>query len=237
MWLPRLVLGTALAGLPVLAAAQQPPAQPAAQPAPLAVNWTGFSIGAGIGGEFGTATSTQSGDIGTSSFYASVYGGYDWQVPGSGWVIGLDLGVDPGQGAFGEKAVACPPSLCGPVPGATNYLNVKVNWFADVRPRIGYAFGPYLPFVTVGYGWGQARASATTTGFLPIGGQLTKVGLAYQATNSSLNGVVFGAGVEYRLGPHSAMDVTWLRAQTGVSNVPGGHFTGNSFRIGLNYLF
>src|SRR5712691_8565497 len=119
----RLSLGIAVAAAlgfvagPV-SAADLPKAPPVVMPT--LYNWSGVCIG--------------------------VEAGFNWQVPGSRWVFGIE---GDGQWAELEGALTCAaPALTSLTCGT------KIRDFETVRARIGYAFGPrgdFLAYVTGGW--------------------------------------------------------------------------------------
>ncbi len=189
--------------------------------------WSGFSIGAAGGIGFGNAHSDLSGRIGTFSGVGSIYAGYDFQLP-NGLVLGLATGVSPFPGLFGTTSSPCPASLC---PGlqATNQFHTQVSWFADVRLRVGYAVGRFLPYLTAGFGFGEGKSSVTTS--------ILGVPVSEQSVNSNLRGAVFGGGLQYALTHHLSADATYLRVQASANRVPSGGVGSNALRVGLDYRF
>jgi outer membrane immunogenic protein len=103
-----------------------------AAPAIEMYNWTGFYIGANLGGSFGHE---DIGPVGLSTDMNGVVGGgqigYNWQGPNSPWVFGVEF---DGQGT----------SQKGSVVGVGGTLNEELPWFVTGRGRIGYAFTPMM---------------------------------------------------------------------------------------------
>src|SRR5262249_24936803 len=44
-----------------------------------------------------------------------------------------------------------------PMALTTAPFNTSLNYFATARGRLGYAFGPVMPYVTAGVAWGQSK--------------------------------------------------------------------------------
>lgn len=99
------------------------PAAAAAGP----VSWNGFYVGANTGYGWGT-----SGPYSPSGIQA----GYNWQFPGSGFVAGLEGGLDFTNISDGAYSV--------------NYLGL-------IRARLGFAFDRFMLFGTLGYAFGQGQ--------------------------------------------------------------------------------
>ncbi len=195
-----------------------------AQQAPI---WNGFSAGVGVGGAFGNARSDLSGSIPTSSAFGAIFAGYDYQFPNR-IVLGLSAGISPAPGLFGNLTRPCPVTLCGGLP-ATNDFKTEVDWFADIRPRLGYAIGRYLPYVTAGFGFGEGKSSVTTS--------FRGMTISEQIVHSNLRGAVFGAGVQYAATDHLTLGALYLRVEANANRVPGGAFSTNAFRLEAAYHF
>jgi outer membrane immunogenic protein len=192
-----------------------------------AADWSGFSVGGSGGIAFGNAHSDISGRIATFSGFGSIYAGYDVQLA-SRLVLGLATGISPAPGLFGNASRPCPPALCQGLPAVSEF-HTQVNWFADIRFRVGYAIGQFLPYMTAGFGFGEGSASATTSVFgIPV---------SERAVDSNLRGGVFGGGLQYALTDHLSVDALYLRAQASANRVPDAGIGANALRLGLDYRF
>jgi outer membrane immunogenic protein len=209
---------------PVVLAAMSPATALSQVPVPA---WGGFSIGAAGGIAFGNAHSNVSGPIATSSGFGSIYAEYNVQLP-NGLVLGLASGISPLPGLFGNTSRACPVALCNGLQ-AVNEFHTEVSWFADVRFRVGYAIGKFLPYITAGFGFGEGRSSLTTS--------VLGVPVSEQVVTSNLRGGVFGGGLQYALTDHLSVDATYLRVQASANRIPGGDIGSNALRVGLDYRF
>jgi outer membrane immunogenic protein len=154
-------------------------------PVPVASDWTGFYLGAGVGFRSANVSeqtrsavfdgfnamnpsncsfllcgTTQSLDH--TAFRFSPYFGYNWQI-GPQWLVGLE-----GDVGFGSKT----GTINGvPLPGAgaLSALNVhgdsfavKTNWDASARARVGYLVTPdLLVYATGGAAWQHVEATST----------------------------------------------------------------------------
>ena len=115
-----------------------------------AYNWTGFYIGAHVGGAwgdkdwsdpFGDFFSTPGGSLGSHNVSGAIAGGqigYNWQAPGSNWVFGIE-----GQGSWanlkGDHIFA-----------GDELFRTKVRWLATVAGRLGYAWDRVLLYAKGG---------------------------------------------------------------------------------------
>jgi outer membrane immunogenic protein len=119
-------------------------------------NWSGFYLGADVGGAWSSvdangfgASSSASGAIG------GVYGGYNWQLAPQ-WLIGIE-----GDSSWTD------------LNGTIGFG--KVNWLGSVRGRIGYTPTSTMLFYFTG---GAAWSTIDNAGFGPFAGSTdqTKAG-------------------------------------------------------------
>jgi outer membrane immunogenic protein len=180
----------ALAALPARAADMT--VSPRAIPAssgyiPAQFFWTGFYLGAGIGGDWGTATFVDPFSGATASpslkgFLVSGVSGINYQI---NWVV---IGVEAdftGTWAKGTAADAAVP----PNPG--NSLTVDVFWTGSFTGRVGWAFDRLLIYGKGGVGFAYDR---DTVGQSSSGG--SAIGSTYRTAWT------VGGGVEYALTEH-----------------------------------
>ena len=159
--------------------------------APLAVySWTGFYLGANIGGAWSKATitdavtganfsSSNSGFIGGGQF------GYNWQF--NNWILGVEGDIDGTSINKTSNAVAVP--LIG-----TLQASAGTDWIATLAGRFGYAFDHWMIYGKAGGAWVQNSATLSN---------LT-TGASVSATNTN-SGWVAGIGAEWAFsGPWSA---------------------------------
>jgi outer membrane immunogenic protein len=234
-------------------AADLPPAPyyPAKAPAYVATyNWTGFYLGANLGGAwardsigetfsggvangFNSGTNTISGVIGGGQI------GYNWQT--GNLLFGLEADVD-GSGQSGTLT----STLTAPVNGitGTDSISSGVNAFGTARARVGFAADRWLWYVTGGFAWQNVSFSETfTTGAGTFGAN---------SGSSTRAGYAVGGGLETALWGNWTGRVEYLYLDTGTwsttAAVPAAAptFTGvttsirtqnNVVRAGLNYRF
>jgi len=205
-----------------------PPMPPPQAPAiyiPVApvFSWTGFYLGANAGYAWSSGSGTF--NPGAKSFTASGNAfegggqlGYNYQVGGSGFVIGAEGDF---QGDFGSGGTV---TATGPGGGSAT---AKVPWFGTVRGRVGYAFDRLMIYGTGGAVFGD--------------GTLSGPGFSGSSTYWTWTA---GAGAEWAFaGPWSAK-LEYLYAgspssiplPTSATSVSGSANT-NLIRAGLNYHF
>jgi opacity protein-like surface antigen len=197
-----------------------PPPVVAAQPVvalvrPIVWNWTGFYFGANAG--LAVATSTFADPFGASVFGDGVRSpgfmgggqiGFNWQVPGWHWVLGIEADADV---ISADGTTTCFAASAMTV-NAT--CRVRPQSAATLTGRIGYAMGPgdelqnippvgFLPLrsATLLYGKaGVARANsqidmATNNALAGFAGP----DIASNSTNTTFWGWTAGVGIEQAL--------------------------------------
>jgi len=229
---------------------------PPVAPAPPPITWTGFYVGAQIGGaSFDPSCGTnQGGDefisppctfvegegSHSSLSSASVIGGgrigYDWQ-----WdkvVLGV-VGQFDWTHLDGTSRTILPSD--GPTGTSVGTANESIDWLASVRGRIGWAFDNVLFYGTGGVAWTRIKASASLVG--------TCCGnYATPEISTTKTGAVAGGGFEYRVTPNVSVvgEVLWYGfGQTSVSGVGDGITYTTTFRnqdivagtLGVNWRF
>ena len=156
-----------LIGIPAFAA-EMPLKAPPPPPAPVN-SWTGFYVGANIGGGWGNGSVAYSPNdpasavlfgfstpppvsFATSGGLGGLQFGYNYQFNQS-WLVGLEADFDRSQiNGFGTSG----GSLTGIPIQAT--VNQTVNWFGTVRPRLGFLpTDKFLLYVTGGLAYGETN--------------------------------------------------------------------------------
>jgi len=140
----------------------------APQPPPVLWSWTGAYIGGQIGGSSGTTnfndpfgTSIFGDHVRTPGFFDGGQIGYNWQVPGSPWVFGVEADI---SGMDSDGTVTC-------FAASTFTLNdtcrVRPQVQGTATARVGYAFGPAghtLAYVKGGLAWVNDRVDMAMNG-------------------------------------------------------------------------
>ena len=180
--------------------------------------WTGFYVGANLG--YGWANV---GTSGVSNDLTGVIGGgqlgYNWQTGP------LVFGIEGDFQGSGESR-----SDSATILGTTFAVDQKIPWFATLRGRIGYAWGPAMLYFTGGASWQNYKLSVSALG--------TTV-----SDDSTKTGWTLGGGGEWMFAPQWSAKVEYLYMDTGDTDVTlfGTTFTGraknNVIRAGVNYHF
>ncbi len=199
----------ALIGTPALGADMALKAAP--PPAPV-WSWTGFYLGANVGGAWANhSTFTMSDPLASfvfapfsfstnspSSAIGGVHGGYNYQV-GPSWLVGLEADFSwTGLKLTGNSPMTATAGG-GAVPNANAFDNTKVKDIGTVRGRLGVLATPaWLFYVTGGYayadigyqgGWACGPPGCTGAQFLSVA-----------SFSKWVSGWVAGAGTEYHIG-------------------------------------
>ena len=168
----RSVLGATAASAADLPTRKEAPAPAPAAYAPL-YSWTGFYVGANVGGVWGTgninATGVSPGDA-LSAYFPSTLGGgptgwlgggqigYNYQMGSA--VVGAETDFDwtslRRSGSFTSVATPLGPTL-------TSYGSSRLDWLGTLRARAGFAAtadNRLLLYLTGGLAYGGGRTSA-----------------------------------------------------------------------------
>ncbi|MDI4663365.1 porin family protein [Xanthobacter autotrophicus] len=188
------------------------PALPAALPAPV-FSWTGFYIGGNAGYGWGSGQDDPGvAGIDPKGWFGGGQVGYNYQF-GNNIVAGVEADIQGGDISAGTS---------GPL--GTLGLSSTLDLFGTVRGRLGYAFGPVLPYVTGGFAWGN--------------NSIDYLGASQSQTHT---GWTAGAGIEYALTDHWTAKTEYLYTDLGSKSydtigVSAG-VTSQTARIGINYKF
>jgi outer membrane immunogenic protein len=246
-----LLAGVAVAAVaaPAFAADLPPAPYPMKAPAYVAVyNWTGFYLGANLGGAWARETNTDTffnaagAQVGINSSSATISGvigggqvGYNWQS--GNLLLGLEADID-GSGQRGTNTFVLLNGL------GTDSVANTVRAFGTARARVGFAADRWLWYVTGGFAWQDISFNDS---FTTPGGALTGI----SSGSTTRGGYSVGGGVETALWGNWTGRVEYLYLDTGTwtttTAVPlGPGFTtvtnsvrtqNNVVRAGLNFRF
>jgi outer membrane immunogenic protein len=212
-------------------------------------NWTGFYLGANIGGSWGkqntglssatTGATVVPGSVSPDGVIGGGQIGYNWQA--DHWVFGIEADFQgSGQrdpGAFTSAAAVTCGTNCFLAPGDNLPYTDKLDWFGTVRGRVGWAADRWLPYLTGGLAYGHGSISGSgTIGAAPV---------SFSASQDYV-GWTIGAGLEWAFADHWSAKVEYLyidfgngptAAVTPGFNVTTGRMTDNIGRFGVNYKF
>src|SRR5271154_231757 len=172
----------------------------APMPVPM-YNWTGFYIGANVGGGYDTLKSTElppgsvSFPAGTgfasnnlSGVLGGVQGGYNWQPANNNFVFGV-------EGEYSWADLTGTETTISPINGFNSTVSAKLKDLALATGRLGFAANNWLLYVKGGGAWAESSSFGTGT---------TRGGAFFDNTSTSTNrtGGVIGAGVEWGFAPN-----------------------------------
>jgi outer membrane immunogenic protein len=209
---------------------------------PAIYDWSGFYLGANVGGGMAIANSQFSaGDAtfatvndGLSGALAGGQVGYNYQI--GPMLLGVETDIQWST-IRGTISMTCPSTICTPATNAS--VEQKVTMFGTVRGRLGYAVDGWLAYVTGGYAYGRAATNATATG-----GGVT----ATFNRSEMRGGWTLGGGAELVLTQHWSAKLEYLYIDMGTNSNVGmlaglpainDHTRLNMSvaRVGLNYGF
>ena len=180
-------------------------------------SWTGFYVGAALGGKWANTTWTTAS---TSDFPGTIvdassprnfnpssariggYAGYNWQ--NQAWLLGIEFDV-----AYADKTVSsvgipgctilCFPGAPGP---GVDTSSVKMGWDASARARVGYLVTPgLLLYGTGGIAWQNIQTSGVCQHGATDPACTVAAGSPFdtQSNSKTLTGWTIGGGVEAKM--------------------------------------
>jgi outer membrane immunogenic protein len=214
----------------------------AVAPAPVACNWTGFYVGASGGYTFGSIDPRLSlsgffdtiekpeGDdlerLGSQNLNANGANaggllGYNYQW--KNWMFG-------GEGAGSYLWLRNSRDDLSSVRDLfTISSSVKTHYLFTVGPRIGYALGCWMPYVTGGVAVGDMKFSQNI--HVPVGQQGHGFALGNDDTETKA-GWMIGGGLEYAISHHWRLRGQYQYVDLGSVNF---HTVGSGFALAGNY--
>jgi outer membrane immunogenic protein len=191
-----------------------PPMMPVMAPV---YSWTGPYIGINGGGGWGRSFWDTAGPFNISGGLVGGTAGYNYQIGPA--VLGIEGDID-WTDIHGTTVSAGCPAGC----------TTSNSWLSTVRGRLGYAFGPVLPYVTGGGAFGNITAS--TPGFI--------------GASSTNAGWTAGGGLEFAITRNWSLKAEYLFVDLGhfncglacgPANPDNVAFHSNIVRGGVNFRF
>ena len=200
-------------------------------------NWTGFYLGAHVGGVWARSTVTDLNGYaalagaGTETRVRreSIFGGgqigYNWQA--GNWVFGIE--ADGGYMGLNRSVL-----LTGTASGTQ--IGLRDVAYGDITGRLGYAWGP-----TMIYGKGGYAVMEDPSRFSTVTGVFTG-----RSDRSAVSGYTVGGGVEYKFSPNWSAKVEYLHFDFGRDpsfSINGGTFNFrqdlrlDTVKVGVNYMW
>jgi outer membrane immunogenic protein len=253
-------LAAGIGGLGAASAADLPLKAPPAPVAAAIYNWSGFYIGANVGGIGSTGNAVHqcitpggvlngtgcdiipNSNLNGIGVLGGVQAGYNWQT--GKWVFGLE-GDAQGTSLKSSTSLFNPgfPLIGGGADAAATFTtSERLNWLATARGRIGVTSGAALFYVTGGGAFGGVSTATNLFG-APNGYPST--------TGSTRAGWTSGGGAEWGFAPKWSAKLEGLYYDLGHvtslgTSVPlitafseGARYSINGWiaRVGVNYHF
>jgi outer membrane immunogenic protein len=182
-----------------------------------AYNWSGFYIGA-MGG-YGWDSGDSSGGFGGGTI------GYNWQLPGSQFVFGIE--VDAAGGSIKDSLTE---DIGG---GVLATEEIKINSFGSVTGRAGFAWDAALIYAKGGFAWANRKDSIS----------VPAIGVTISDSQFH-TGYTIGGGLEYLFTPSWSAKAeymyTSLSGETynlGGFPLDSGTIDFHTIKVGVNYHF
>lgn len=166
--------------------------------------WTGFYIGAHVGGAWADLQTTDR--FGAWSPYD--HAGYRWTDSASGVIGGGQVGYNwQANQVFNGFVFGVEADFGGVGLSVTHHpfnntlLTERADdsFYADVTGRLGYAFGPALFYIKGGWAYWDGDFTLHDAGYVG----------SYSASTTGLSGWTFGGGVEYKFAPNWSAKVEY----------------------------
>ena len=197
--------GAMVAVAPAAAADMTAPAFKAA-PAEAAFNWSGFYVGATLGGGMASLPVTDKDNftlfnggplvdgqtLKSGGAVGGVHAGYNWQFAPS-ILVGLE--GDFNWASFRSSDTTC-QGFCSDPAQDQLVTSSKLDKFGTLRARFGLTSDRALVYLTAGPAWGHVNASVAVN--CPLCGS-SGMPLALASDSSFHVGLAVGGGVEYAL--------------------------------------
>jgi len=199
---------------------------------PSLADWSGFYIGAGVGAA--ASHSQVSTDIASGNYFNAVdQRQFAGVLPGSMSQWSALGSLEGGYGrTFGNVYVGIEASVSGPLSDDERSVSavyvsaaparftvaqaVKAHWMATLRPRLGWASGDWLAYVTGGVAVTRLKLSTTFSDDFVAGGFTGAFGQS--SSENTKVGWALGFGSEYALNRFWSFKVQYLYANFGEIN-------------------
>jgi outer membrane immunogenic protein len=219
----RLLLAGVALSVTTAASAADLPARPYAKAAPAVVspayNWSGFYIGAMGGFGWGSDDSGGSGGFGGGTV------GYNWQLPGTQFVFGVEVDA---AGASIKDSIT--EDIGG---GILLTTDSKISSFGSVAGRAGFAMDAALLYAKGGYAWANNKSTISAPA----------VGVSFSDSQTH-TGYTIGGGVEYMFTPNWSAKGEYMFTSLGGETynfggdlLPSGNIDFHTIKVGVNYRF
>ena len=203
-------------------------------------DWTGFHAGVNIGHSSGGVDETPDYGLAHQSTSGNVFGaqlGYDYQFPGTKFVLGLETDLQKSSVSGDRFTNLC--TYCTGGYSDTSTTKTQMDWFGTTRIRAGYAIGNFLPYVTGGVAYGRTKVTNSETYTSPYYGSSSW----HDESTQGAVGYAVGAGLDYAVSRNVSVRAEYLHMNLGISKMETSYSiretssSNNEVRLGLNYKF
>ena len=195
--------------------------------------WTGFYLGANLGGGIGSSQTTFSvpgvvavsaPNLSMSGVLGGVQGGFNWQT--GPFVLGVETDFQ-GTSLSSSLQTPCVVNVCT----VSAQHKHSVSWFGTVRGRVGYAFDRTLVYATGGYAYANVKTDSRATDGLVM---------ARVDRSQIVGGWTAGGGAEVMFTPNWSVKAEYLYVSLdetrGTLGPVGGFAVNHRSRIDMNVL-
>ena len=216
------------------------PLAPLYDPPLVVKSWTGFHAGAnfGLGGNGVHIRYLEAGEgtrnLNSFGFLGGVEAGYDRQFENN-MVLGGVIDLQATSISAYRKKIEPPPDPAEVGPVGTNGLKYRIKTLSNIRMRLGYGMGPFLPYVTAGFAGGLLDFNQYDPS--------DKVSQSQKKTQFQ-TGFTAGAGFEYALVNNWSFKADYLYYNLGMFrgvevdlDAFSTKISFSTIRAGLNYRF
>jgi outer membrane immunogenic protein len=202
-------------------------------------SWTGFYIGAHLGGKWGDydlrgddgafdEAGSETISLEPEAFIGGFQLGYNIQT--NGIVIGIE-----GDVSFGDASESFTV-----IPSPDNFARAELGTTGTLTARLGFANGSLLTYIKGGAAWSKLSARGGDL----IDGTPNPDATDTTTVSKTLTGWTIGGGLEYAMTPNWSLKGEYLFMDFGSvssTNDDGDSFDHevevHTFRVGLNYKF
>jgi opacity protein-like surface antigen len=187
---------------------------PVVVPAPI---WTGFYGGVHLGAAWtdigvqrnifydGYGAGVPVNDMISATGFGGGQLGYNWQLPASNFILGIEVDLDGigGNNERGGTAVTYDGQVIRNVRGVK--MTENGGFAGDFTGRLGYTWSNWMLYAKGGFAWFNPTLQATTTIW-------DHKGTAIQSANNNggLTGFTVGGGIEWMLNPSWSIKAEYL---------------------------
>jgi outer membrane immunogenic protein len=227
-----------------------------------AAGWTGFYLGANVGGVWTHSDGTRNpipspaafgvnpvtGAIDASGVAVGMHGGFNYQFAPS-FVAGIEADWTWTNASSSFTQTLTRIGTATPVAGTFATMSTKLDWLASVRGRLGYLVTPdLLAYVTGGGAWGGVNYAANVSNGVAAGPTSYVAPVTFSNTPS---GYVVGGGLEWKMAGNWLVRGEYLFYRLGGASATGtsvnfpafpsgyvwSNMNINEGRVGLSYKF